>query len=728
MGWTQELINAHLAARRKPNGKIYFRASDVSAAVEKTPGLHDALMQNAAERKMTKALQSVPMNIRLKQADELSQMMDHQFEALKLNDDVLYIASIWHHLFIMALQKQNGPSERILSASQIRDSLSKICHKKKGRAEKFAESWISLGRASWVLLEKSESIEDDIAVYLKTLVILSKRELHEQLTSRGISESVSEILSAQAAQDKYPCKNTLYECYMMYYIPDRISRDLSQLIAIDPKDEYPEARQMNRHFEIHVGGTNTGKTYESLQKLKNAKTGVYLAPLRLLALEVQERLLEAGVVCSMLTGEEEDLREGATHISSTVEKLNLYQQYDVAVIDECQMINDESRGFAWTRAILGVQAEEIHLCVAPEGLNILIRLINELGEPFTIVKHERKVPLLWQQQTVKMKQAQKGDAFVAFSKKRVLQMAEELRKEGIPTSIIYGNLPYATRRQQMQMFLDGETTALVATDAIGMGLNLPIRRVIFTEDCKYDGSEVRLLRPGEVRQIAGRAGRFGIYSKGYAAAGPDCDCDLETLLETVPNDVTEASLGFSDLVLRVDRPLVDVLKVWNQMPVKSPYRRMDISRHIFVIHYVQSVLKLDFSREDLLRASNIPFDEKDPKLLSLFGVYCTEYDSGANALPHPERTGNRLGSLELYYKMLDLYYSVSKVFHLSWDDEWLVSEKEQVAEEINYLLIHDLKRRGASCRSCGSPLPIDSPYSICDRCHKQMMKRRKGAS
>lgn len=427
----------------------------------------------------------------------------------------------------------------------------------------------------------------------------------------------------------------------------------------------------------------------------------------------------------MLTGEEEDIRPGATHISSTVEKLDINRRYDVAVIDECQLINDRDRGYAWTRAILGIQASEIHLCVAPEGLHILECLIKDLSEPYTIIQHERKVPLIWKDRPVKIAQAQKGDAFVAFSKKRVLQLADELRHNGVPTSIIYGNLPYATRRRQMQMFLDGDTTALVATDAIGMGLNLPIRRVVFTQDEKYDGVEMRPLKPGEVRQIAGRAGRFGIYDKGFAAAGPDCEHDLGKTLETVPVNVKAAALGFSDLVLKVDRPIIDVLKVWNQMPVKKPYYRMDITRYITIINYILNTLHLEFSKEDLLRAASIPFDEKDADLLALFGIYCRAYAGGASAMDKPDRDGNRLGDLELFYKSLDLYYSFSKNFGLAWDKEWLTNEKELVAEEINYLLIHDLKSRGASCRQCGGPIPLNSPYSICNSCYQKQRRERE---
>ena len=534
---------------------------------------------------------------------------------------------------------------------------------------------------------------------------------------------VADILNIPAAQQVYPLDRDLHFCYLTYYIPDTISHELSCLLEIDPKDEFPEARLMKRKFLIHVGGTNTGKTYESLQRLQHAESGVYLAPLRLLALEVQETMLEHGINCSMLTGEEEDIRPNAKHISSTVEMLNIRTHYDVAVIDECQMITDKSRGYAWTRAILGVLAPEIHLCVAPEGLNILKRLLKETGEPYEIIQHERKVPLQWQNQKVSLKQAQPGDAFVAFSKRSVLQMAEALRKDGKPASIIYGDLPYATRLQQMQRFLDGETNVVVATDAIGMGLNLPIHRVVFMADSKFDGESRRPLRPAEVRQIAGRAGRFGIYDEGYAAAAPYVQ-DLESELDTVPPQSDFAYHGFTELVLKVDHSLVDVLRVWNQMPVKKPYVRMDISRYIYIITLVEQALPQKFSKEELLKAGNIPFDEKNEILLQLFLSYMKAFSNGASAVEKPTCDGSRLTQLETYYKKLSLYYSFAKAFHQNYDKEWLTEEKQMVAEEINHLLINELSQRGASCRMCGGPLSLNSNYGICQKCYKKHYRNR----
>ncbi len=127
--------------------------------------------------------------------------------------------------------------------------------------------------------------------------------------------------------------------YSVHYVPRAIRSSLEVLVALNPKDEYPEARALQRHFVVHIGGTNTGKTYAGFQRLIRAETGVYLAPLRLLALEAQETLLDYGVNCSLTTGEEEDVRQGDTHVAATAEKLDMKRRFDVAVTDECQLIS-----------------------------------------------------------------------------------------------------------------------------------------------------------------------------------------------------------------------------------------------------------------------------------------------------------------------------------------------------------------------------------------------------
>ncbi|MBM6838667.1 RNA helicase, partial [Clostridium saudiense] len=178
------------------------------------------------------------------------------------------------------------------------------------------------------------------------------------------------------------------------YIKNKVKDEIQDIILDDPIDEYEEARAMKRHFILHVGDTNTGKTYASIQRLMEAESGVYLAPLRLLALEVQDKLNSENIRCSLLTGEEEDIISYAYHISSTIEKLQLETTYDVCVIDEAQMIADKQRGWAWTRAIIGVLAPEIHICMAPEAKDIIIKLIKDCKDTYEVIEHKRDTELI----------------------------------------------------------------------------------------------------------------------------------------------------------------------------------------------------------------------------------------------------------------------------------------------------------------------------------------------
>lgn len=508
--------------------------------------------------------------------------------------------------------------------------------------------------------------------------------------------------------------------YSVVYIPRAIQSNLELLVALNPKDEYPAARAMHRHFILHIGGTNTGKTYAGFQRLKKARNGVYLAPLRLLAMEAQESLLDAGVACALCTGEEEDWEEGDTHICATAEKLDLQLNYDVAVVDECQMIADPQRGYAWTRAILGVCAPEIHLCAAPEAKNLLIQLIESCGDSYDLVRHERKTPLICMDRTVDYNSLQPGDALITFSKIGVLSVAEDLRQRGMRPAIIYGALPYATRRRQMEGFLRGQMRYVVSTDAIGMGLNLPIQRVIFMESEKFDGIERRPLRPEEVQQIAGRAGRFGMYDKGYVGAMEHLT-EIRTALESVVPPLTYAITGFSDYVLEGPFDLLEVLEVWNKMPAPKPYRRLDVSRYLTIISRLRDQgFRLTKAQE--LRAASIPYDETEDELNQLFFRLLQAWTLGVN--PDPPALVDRrpdeytLPELELQCRRLDLYYSFSRSFGLDIDADALYDEREQIAERINTILLHNLKNNIRFCKNCGAALPLHHQGRLCPKCFR----------
>jgi ATP-dependent RNA helicase SUPV3L1/SUV3 len=289
---------------------------------------------------------------------------------------------------------------------------------------------------------------------------------------------------------------------------------------------FSHARSLKRHHHFYLGPTNSGKTHHALIALQKAISGVYLAPLRLLAMEIRDRLVAAGVPCNLITGEERVLMEGARHTASTIETMNPCNIVEVAIIDEIQMLQDPDRGSAWTAALVGVPATQVFVCGSTAVTTPCIAAIESMGETHEITYLKRMTPLVLEDESIcgkhysrqKLKpKLQKGDAIIAFSRKDVLTLSARFRQWGFTVASIYGALSPEVRRTESERFCTGKADILVATDAIGMGLNLPIRRVVFSNIHKFDGVASRHLNSTEVRQIAGRAGRFGIYDTGYVS-------------------------------------------------------------------------------------------------------------------------------------------------------------------------------------------------------------------
>ncbi|OIW31974.1 hypothetical protein CONLIGDRAFT_678412 [Coniochaeta ligniaria NRRL 30616] len=283
----------------------------------------------------------------------------------------------------------------------------------------------------------------------------------------------------------------------------------------EPYDWFPATRMMQRTIHLHVGPTNSGKTYNALKALENAKTGIYAGPLRLLAHEVYSRFLAKGKPCALVTGEEQRIPEGVDEYfaSCTVEMTPLNKRVDVAVIDEIQMIADHDRGWAWTQAVLGVQAKEVHLCGEERSVNLIRQLCSMTGDKCIVHEYKRLSPLQTMQKSLEgdFSQLQKGDCVVCFSRITIHKLKAGIEKlTGRRCAMVYGSLPPETRAQQAALFNDPDNDYdfLVASDAIGMGLNLEIKRVVFETTTKFDGIDHRQLRIPEVKQIGGRAGRF----------------------------------------------------------------------------------------------------------------------------------------------------------------------------------------------------------------------------
>ena len=298
-----------------------------------------------------------------------------------------------------------------------------------------------------------------------------------------------------------------------------------------PADWYPATREVPRTVHLHVGPTNSGKTYHALKRLEQAESGIYLGPLRLLAHEVYTRLNAKGKACALVTGEEQRVPEGIVKMwSCTVEMAPLNEPLDVAVIDEIQMINHKERGWAWTSAFLGLQAHEIHLCGEARTVPLMKELCALVGDKVVVHEYQRLTPLEVAPRSLdgKLENLEKGDCIVAFSVLGLHALRKEVeQKTGKKCAIVYGSLPPETRAQQARLFNDPDNDYdfLVASDAIGMGLNLSIKRVIFESTVKNDGTQLVPLKISDIKQIGGRAGR---YRSAHQAVVDDTNAQTST--------------------------------------------------------------------------------------------------------------------------------------------------------------------------------------------------------
>jgi ATP-dependent RNA helicase SUPV3L1/SUV3 len=372
-------------------------------------------------------------------------------------------------------------------------------------------------------------------------------EVVERLIARaesGNSEHVGSLVQRLQAETARPQPFADLKASLVR-AQDRWERHVAELNALAGLNDelafqgYPDtfelARRMQRTVTLYVGPPNSGKTYAAFEKLAAAHDGCYLAPLRLLALEGRDRLVGRGVACSLLTGEENDPAPNARVVSSTIEMVNTSKPIDVAVIDEAQMIFDTSRGWAWTQAIVGVPANEVIIICSAYAAEAIENLLKLCGENCRTLVFERKQHVELMPGPVPIAALKKGDAVVAFSRREVLMLRDQVAANGHPVSVIYGALPPEVRRREAERFAHGHAHILVATDAIGMGLNLPIRRVLFSTLKKFDGVGDRMLNESEVHQIAGRAGRYGMHEEGFTGVLREAEpTALRTLKDLLP--------------------------------------------------------------------------------------------------------------------------------------------------------------------------------------------------
>lgn len=489
--------------------------------------------------------------------------------------------------------------------------------------------------------------------------------------------------------------------------------------------EYNPPPGRNIQYILHVGETNTGKTFQAIENMKTAKSGIYLAPLRLLAFEIFDKLNEEGVPCSLKTGEEEKLVTGATHYSCTVEMFHEKDYYEVVVIDEAQMLADKDRGFAWYKAITKAKAKEVHIISSFNAKSMILDLLGVSN--VTVFEYRRDIPLEVESQLFRLNDTRKGDALVCFSRRQVLETASELQKGKRKVSMIYGSMPPETRKKQMQRFLNGETTVIVATDAIGMGLNLPIRRIIFLENEKFDGTRRRRLTSQEVKQIAGRAGRKGIYDVGKVAFFSDVKTMERLLLqedEALHGFAIAPTMSVLEKFQRYSHNLGLFFYLWDKFKTPEGTKKAPLSEEKLLYEMIEgTIVEAKLSLTDLYGFLHLPFSTNEPTLRTQWKQKLEAIVDGEE-IPDPIVKESGLEELELSYKSIGLHllflYKLGRVTEAHYWERI----REEISDKIHEQLKSGIHVARKVCKTCGKNLPLKYRFNICDECYYEKRSRK----
>ncbi|KAK7140136.1 hypothetical protein R3I94_012670 [Phoxinus phoxinus] len=488
-----------------------------------------------------------------------------------------------------------------------------------------------------------------------------------------------------------------------------------------PANWYPEARAIQRKIVFHAGPTNSGKTYHAIQRYLAAKSGVYCGPLKLLAHEIYEKSNDAGVPCDLVTGEERKFVDPqgrpSGHIASTIEMCSVTTPYEVAVIDEIQMIKDPSRGWAWTRALLGLCAEEIHVCGESAAVEFVTELMFTTGEEVEVHNYKRLTPFSISNHAVEsLDNLKPGDCIVCFSKNDIYSISRQIEIRGLECAVIYGSLPPGTKLAQAKKFNDPDDPCkiLVATDAIGMGLNLSIRRIIFNSLVKPSVNEkgekeLDTISTSQALQIAGRAGRFSsVFKEGEVTTMQRDDLlVLKEILGKPVDPITMAGL----------HPTAEQIEMF---AYHLPYATLSNLIDIFVslaqvdgLYFVCNIDDFKFLADMIqhiplnLRSRYVfctaPINKKQPFVCTSFLKFARQFSRdepltfdwvcrNMNWPLAPPKNIKDLVHLEAVHDVLDLYLWLSYRFMDMFPDANLIREIQQELDGIIQVGVRNITR------------------------------------
>ncbi len=471
---------------------------------------------------------------------------------------------------------------------------------------------------------------------------------------------------------------------------------------------HASARKIRRKITYHMGPTNSGKTYNAIKALCEAPKGCYLAPLRLLASELFDTMNQKGTVTTLLTGEEVVEKPGATHYSSTIEMAKLHERFDCAVIDEIQMIADPQRGWAWTRALINIVAPEIHLCGDGSVLGLVEAILKMTGDDLEIKNYERMTELVVEDRPVMMKELRRGDAVIVFSRRNALKYKAELEKMNFKVSVIYGMLSPEVRREQARKFDEELTDIIVSTDAIAMGMNLPVRRIVFTAFSKFIDNREHPLTMSELKKISGSAGRYKRFPVGYVTClhqdkNPDGINNLRRAMHGQLEPKNVAMVG----------PDLEIFKSVNNALDENKLRQLDLSEFLRLFHTMTfqhpfTCVQLTEMVEITEMVEHLNENHHSLSLSEIFGFACAPVNLGlvdhvqfflsmvgkfvqSTPITHEliDARSSNIDYLETAIKCVELFQWLARHFdgkNFSFEQAKLMENKNDAIEKLNELL------------------------------------------
>ena len=351
-----------------------------------------------------------------------------------------------------------------------------------------------------------------------------------------------------------------------------------------------------------LGPTNTGKTHLAIETMLSFESGMIGFPLRLLAREVYDKVIKKTSLdkVALITGEEKIIPTNAKYFLCTVESMPIDKYLDFVGVDEIQMCADHERGHIFTDRLLNLRGNKLTMFM---GSNTIKNIISKLDDDIEFIDRKRLSKLSYSGYK-KISRINRKTAIIAFSAEEVYAIAELIRRQKGGAAIVMGSLSPKTRNAQVELYQSNDVDFLVATDAVGMGINMDLDNVYFSNLKKFDGRKLRRLNLSEIGQIAGRAGRY--LNDGSFGVTGDCKEINAEEIELLENHKFEdiRALFWRNSNLSFNNP-ASLIKTLDERPNKDWLRK---------IHECEDEKALKFFLRDK-NLENIKFDKDKLSLL-----------------------------------------------------------------------------------------------------------------